>query len=307
MRYKRISAIALSALSEALVNIFWYKKDLSSFLHHAIDNPSLLAKLDWGLSKRENIHLLITYMSDHQGTYQDDLLCLMSEVARFEDFSRLQQLSDGVDLVKKAKTSVNALKKAMAGNADVFAEQQAIKERRKASAAQIQVALGVQDKLRELYEECTQLVSDANHQRRGFRLEKMMRELFSLFDLDPRASFKIDGEQIDGAFTFDSTDFLFEAKWHNNQIGIEDLDAFKGKVKRKLENTLGLFLSMSGFSEGAVRQFASSERRVIILMDGLDLMAVLEGRIELPRLLLYKRRQAAETGNIYYKVNDILV
>ncbi|HEX3000261.1 MAG TPA: restriction endonuclease, partial [Armatimonadota bacterium] len=170
----------------------------------------------------------------------------------------------------------------------------------------IQVALGVQDKLHELYEECIQLVSDNNHQQRGFRLEKIMRELFLLFDLDPRASFKIDGEQIDGAFTFDSTDFLFEAKWHNNQIGISDLDAFKGKVKRKLENTLGLFLSMSGFSEGAVRQFASTERRVIILMDGLDLMAVLEGRIELPRLLLYKRRQAAETGNIYYKVNDIL-
>ena len=39
-------------------------------------------------------------------------------------------------------------------------------------------------------------------------------------------------------------------------------------------------------------------------MDGEELVHVLEGRIALDELLLLKRRHAAQTGNIYYKVFD---
>lgn len=78
-----------------------------------------------------------------------------------------------------------------------------------------------------------------------------------------------------------------------------------GKLSRKLENTLGLFLSINGFSEDAVKAH-SSGRRLVILMDGSDLMAVLEGRIDLLQLLLRKRRKAAETGNIYLRIHEIL-
>lgn len=38
----------------------------------------------------------------------------------------------------------------------------------------------------------------------GVALEPFLRELFDTFDLDPKASFKISGEQIDGGFTLDS-------------------------------------------------------------------------------------------------------
>lgn len=51
----------------------------------------------------------------------------------------------------------------------------------------------------------------------------------------------------------------------------------------------------------------SSGRRLILLMDGSDLMAVLEGRIDLVQLLLRKRRAAAQTGNIYLRVHEILI
>jgi len=45
---------------------------------------------------------------------------------------------------------------------------------------------------------------------------------------------------------------------------------------------------------------------MMILMDGSDLMAVLEGRIDFVQLLLRKRREASQTGNIYIKINEIL-
>jgi hypothetical protein len=44
----------------------------------------------------------------------------------------------------------------------------------------------------------------------------------------------------------------------------------------------------------------------MILMDGSDLMAVLEGRIDLLQLLLRKRREASQTGTIYLRIHEIL-
>ena len=133
----------------------------------------------------------------------------------------------------------------------------------------------------------------------------MLKELFQLFDLDPKASFRIVGEQIDGAFSFEGTDYLLEAKWQQEPIGAAELDGMAGKLSRKLDNTLGLFLSINGYSEDAVKAH-SSGRRLVLLMDGSDLMAVLEGRIDLVQLLLRKRRHASETGNIYLRIHEIL-
>jgi hypothetical protein len=41
-------------------------------------------------------------------------------------------------------------------------------------------------------------------------------------------------------------------------------------------------------------------------MDGMDLMAVLDRRIALDDLLLRKRRHAAQTGEVYLRVSDVL-
>ncbi len=188
---------------------------------------------------------------------------------------------------------------------DVLEEQKLQEQRRQAAYERMLKMQGVQAKIEEIKREYYQLVSSTNPQARGFQLEKIMRELFNLFDLDPKASFKIMGEQIDGAFTFENIDYLFEGKWQQEPADIQDLDAFSGKLVRKLENTLGLFLSINGFSEDAVKAH-STGRRLMILMDGSDLMAVLEGRIDLIQLLLRKRRYAAQTGNIYLRIHEIM-
>ena len=149
------------------------------------------------------------------------------------------------------------------------------------------------------------LLTDPDHQRRGYRLEKILRSLFEICDLDPRASFKIVGEQIDGAFSFETTDYLFEGKWQQEPVGAAALDVLAGKLSRKLDNALGLFLSVNGFSQDGVAAH-SSGRRIMLLMDGSDLMAVLEGRIDLIHLLLRKRREASQTGNIYLRFSETL-
>jgi hypothetical protein len=121
-------------------------------------------------------------------------------------------------------------------------------------------------------------------------------------NLDPKASFKITGEQIDGAFTFEGIDYLLEARWQSDQIDPAALDVFDGKIRRKLENTLGLFVAINGFSDTAVGNH-SRTRPTMILMDGADLWAVLERRLPRPDLLRRKRRHAAQTGEIVLHVS----
>jgi hypothetical protein len=249
---------------------------------------------------------LINFLAKNQDTYQNDLLRLMSEVIKVEDYSHLSRLEDGDEKVRKARESVKALKSLVEDHFGMVEEQKISEERRKLAYEKMLRNQGVREKLAEIEKDYYSLVSNGNPQQRGFTLERIIKELFTLFDLDPKASFRLAGEQIDGAFTFDNIDYLFEAKWQREPVGLQDLDAFNGKLSRKLENTLGLFLSINGFSEDAVKAH-STGRRLMILMDGSDLMAVIEGRIDLIQLLLRKRRHASQTGNIYLKIHEIML
>jgi hypothetical protein len=306
METKTIAPAALNALKEALVNIYWYKKDLRSFLMNSISDPNILARLDWDSFKRNIVTTFIDFLSMRQDIYRDDILRLMSETVRIEDFSHLSRLEDGEAKEKMARESVEALRKLVAQHFELFEEQKQSEEHRRAEYQKILRSQGVREQLAKINKDYLSLVGNTNHQQRGFALERLMKDLFALFDLDPKASFKLMGEQIDGAFTFDNIDYIFEGKWYQTPVAIQDLDSFNGKITRRLDNTLGLFLSINGFSQDAVT-IHSTGRPLMILMDGTDLMAVLDGRISLIDLLLRKRRYASQTGNIYLKVSEILL
>jgi hypothetical protein len=305
MKNKIIAAAAINALKEALTSVYWYKSNLRSFIQHCISDPTILSKVNWEDYKRNIVSDLIDHLASDQATYMGDLLRLMSEVIKINDFTHLERLEDGREKARNAREAISALAKLYKTHEVIEAEQERIEESRKAAYEERLRNKAVTDKLEELKSEFYQLISSSDHQARGYSLERIIKELFLLFDLDPKSSFRITGEQLDGAFTFDGTDYLFECKWHKILTDIQDLDAFSGKLSRKLDNTLGLFLSINGFSEDAVKAH-STGRRAMILMDGSDLMAVLEGRVDLIQLLLRKRRHASQTGNIYLKIHELL-
>lgn len=305
MSTKKIAPAAIVALKEALSNLYWYKGDLRSFLTSTLTNTALLSRLNWGDYKRNIVGELVGYLDRRQSEYQADLLRLMTEVARVDDFSHLERLEGGKEKAGAARQAVRALRKLTEGHEALFEEQKRMEERRQKAHEELLRTTAVRTKIEELTKVFYKLLGSDEPQQRGYQLEKIIRELFELFDLDPRAAFKIVGEQIDGAFTFDATDYLFEGKWQQEPVAAAELDVLAGKLSRKLDNTLGLFLSINGFSEDGVKAH-SSGRRLMLLMDGSDLMAVLEGRIDLIRLLLRKRREASQTGNIYVRIHEIL-
>lgn len=303
---KRVAPAAINALKEALTYVYWYKSDLRSFLTHCLSDHTLMRQLNWQDYKRNIVASLVDSLAKNEQLYQGSLLRLMTEVAKVHDYTHLERLDDGDTKATKARAAVEALREQCKGLDSLLQEEREIERRRKQTHDTMMQITAVRSNLDDLTEEYLGLISGVEPQRRGYALERIVRKLFEIFDLDPKASFRVRGEQIDGAFTFENTDFLLEAKWQQELVGAADLDSLAGKLSRKLDNTLGLYLSINGFSVDGV-QAHSSGRRLMILMDGSDLMAVLEGRIDLIQLLLRKRREASQTGNIYLRIHEILV
>ncbi len=302
---KRLSAAAIVALKEALCSIYWYKADLRSFLQNSLASPTVLALLNWTNYKRQIVADLIDYLCRNQDKYLGDLTRLCYEVCNISTFEHLKQLEGGEQKAERAKAAVEQLKQLVEPHQEIEEEQDRIAERQRLNAERLSVNTALQEKLEDIKNRYMSLVISTNAQGRGFELERIMYDLFELFDLDPKASFRNTGEQIDGAFALAGTEFLFEARWQKERIGAADLDVFASKVKRKLENTLGAFLSINGFTEDGISAHSSGDL-VVLLLDGADLMAVFEDRIDFVSLLMRKKRHAAQTGKIYLPIHDIL-
>lgn len=301
---KRIAPAALNALRDALVRIYWYKNDLRSFVTSCLPAAAVPRTLNWQSNKRDTVNHLVDHLAARSDDHLLDTLRLMEEVARFEDFSHLQVLDDGRQKAKLARAAVAALKKHVAGQLDLVEEQQEAKQRREKARQERLNNVATQELLNSLQADYVELVA-MPEQERGYALEPLMHGLFDVFDLDPKRSFRIEGEQIDGAFSFEGTDYLLEARWRQKPTPGKELDNFQMKLERKLKNTLGLFLSINGFATTGVRNYSNRGSRMI-LMDGADLMAVLENRIALDRLLLLKRRRGAQKGEIYVPFERLL-
>lgn len=301
---KKVSANALMSLKNALAKIYWYKDDLRSFLAFSIRNNAIISTIDWnGSTKFGAVSELIDRMNQRQDIYQDDLLELIRDVCSFSDYSHFDRLpgKDGLQKKTEAKEAVTALQRSCGNFFEQEKSMELANKRKKAFEVQLKHTHDYNKKIEEFKEQFNKMITSDNSQNRGYQLEQFLGELFAFFDLSPRSSFKTEGEQIDGAFTHDNTDYLIEVKWQNEPTRRQDIDIFEAKISRKLKSTLGLFVSVNGFCQTA--ETVAGTGKSIILMDGMDLMQVLENRISLPELIHLKRRHAAETGEIMYRVN----
>jgi len=143
------------------------------------------------------------------------------------------------------------------------------------------------------------------HQR-GFEFEKFLNQLFEAHNLAPRNSFRLVGEQIDGSFQLNADVYLVEAKWQAKQTGQDELLVFQGKVGGKSTWTRGLFISHAGFSPDGLTAFARGRATNMIGMSGQDLYFILSGEISLIDAIEKKVRRAAETGEFFVSVFDLI-
>lgn len=294
----RVSPAVLAPLQDALTAIYWYKPDLRTFLDAAVGDRALVARLDFSQVKRQVVRQLVSTMANDQHKYYENLVNLILAVAEVDDPVWLKRVDGGEEKYSDARAAVQTLQlyigpfKATRTESELRARRQEVERELAESRRALSDSL---DELKSVFNSLRELPP----QRRGYALESLVPRLFRLFDIDAKESFRIHGEQIDGAFTLAGAEYLFEAKWQQALTPLADLDIFAGKIRRKLDNTLGVFLSVNGFEPNAVSKSSQEGRPLAILMDGGDLGVVLEGRITLPELLTRKRQHAARTGETF--------
>lgn len=128
--------------------------------------------------------------------------------------------------------------------------------------------------------------------------------MFDDAGLKPRkSSFRPKGEEIDGSISLDGRTILFEAKWTRDPHPASSIYQFKGKVDGKLVGTVGLFISVAGFSTDAVDALVAGKDINVVLADGDDLRSIVAGEISAKSMLEEKLRAASETGAVFSPSN----
>lgn len=302
---KRMSAAALMALEEALTNVYWYKDGLKKFLYRCLGrNSALVSGSDWTDNKRTIVSRIVCTLAADQDRHLEKLRTLCIEVCAFDEFPHLADVEDAPRKVAKAKAAVTELRRLAGAHLKADEERAEIERRTKTEAERMKRLSSMAKGLSEVRRAFAAAFS-LKEQARGYELEKILYDLLALFDMDPKASFKVVGEQIDGAFVFEGTDYIVEARWTDKLSTRDEIDVFSAKVERRLDNTLGLFISINGLTDTALTK-GGTGRMKILAMTGEDLNAVLEDRIGLPDLLRRKRRYGVQTGEMLLKVSEIL-
>lgn len=194
---KVISPAAINALKDALTHIYWTKDDLKRFVYNTIANKAIVSTIDWAtLKKYESASQLVDRMSARPDMYKDDLFSLFEQVVNFNDFSHLKRWDDPEIKIKRAKDAVEALRGHAKGYFEVAEEKKKTDERKKVVQEKVKNTTALKTKLDELNHKFMEIATSSDAQKRGYGLEKLLNELFTLFDLDPKASFKITGEQL---------------------------------------------------------------------------------------------------------------
>ena len=217
------------------------------------------------------------------------------------DFPRLRKLVDGEDRVRAARAAISALKDLV--GAELADDRRARQRKDEAERSRQEAALVRRrsEMLKALRQTFLEMFETDNPHRRGKEFEKLLRDLFELFDLSPRGSFRPAGEEIDGSIIHNGQHILVEAKWESKPIQTNPIGVFRQKIEDKLKTTLGLYVSMSGYSDEAVQKAGGGGARSMILIEGTELMPVFEGRVDLGDLLARKIRHAHETGQAFFK------
>ena len=148
--------------------------------------------------------------------------------------------------------------------------------------------------LRLLLQRYRKLSDDDNgtRQRRGYQFEEIITGLLAEAGLEVVGGFSRNSgaEQIDAGFWLDGWHYLVECKWTKAKTSVKELSSLSSKLSQSGSQTMGLFISVNGWSRHVVPTLKQSPDKNIMLMKGEDVRAVLESRISLICLLRNKRR-----------------
>lgn len=177
-------------------------------------------------------------MSINPQLYSEDLLRVAIAVAKIGNPKWLLRVQgNGKELYEAAVEQLQDFAARMKPIIENNEANRITKLSKSATEQQQQAEASMITAITTLKSEFSRITQMRNAQSRGYAFERFLVKLFQTFDIAIRGSYKINGEQIDGAFTLNNMDYLLEAKWQSRLIDATDITIFSAKVDNKLDNT----------------------------------------------------------------------
>ena len=298
----RLTPHYVSLVYEATLRSFWRKDALRRFLRECSVPDSFVSTWAGDETKRAFLDRLFDAL--HSNERREEVFARMGkaliEQASFPD---LEGWEDSAEKKQEARRAIQNLR-------DYVAEQEQQLEDLKQQADARKRFDELQKKTRKAQHDLEALSTTLNGlvaligtQEGGYKFQDWFYDLMDYFDVTSRRPYTTDGRQIDGSITLKDTTYLVELKFTQSQSAADDIDSFIRKVTTKADNTMGIFVSMSGYSSVAISE-GSRERTPVLLFDHQHIFHVLGGRMSFPELVDRVKRHAAQTGHGYLPVNE---
>ena len=283
-------------MRDCILSILWAKKDIYSFFENNGCTKSDLKQITnfQELNRLSMIDTMFEHLSQKNtqnglGVFRAMLKSLL-DWSHFDPyyFDKLQKL-DRQEAIK----NLDHLKQLQEiRDAKIKSERVRREKLHKANQKPNYSLQEILDKFLNLYQGKT------STQERGYELESIIYQLSKLSQLEVTESFRVKGEQIDGAIKFEGQHYLIEAKWQDRASSNGPVYQFVGKVQGKMYGR-GIFISINGFSDYVIESVIEGKAIKTIFVDGEDLILVLEGLISFKQLIGIKVKAAQTRGEIY--------
>lgn len=284
----------IDLVRDALLKSFWRKPTLRQFLLRHRVKESFLATWAPDETKRSLLDRLFPKLESTDEGQQviKQIAVSLSEQIAYPDLAGWE---DETHKVKSAKDAVATLKKyVQTANEDEAGERERRAIRAAATVAR-QRKLAEASSLEGLASELIGLAALQGTQAGGYKFQDWFYRVADFFEVECRRPYVTGGRQIDGTMTVEGTTYLVELKFTNVQSAAPDVDGLLAKLGNVADNTMGLMVSMSGYSPVAVAQ-ASGRKTPLILLDAAHVMTMLHGNWRLGELIARLRRHVSQTG-----------
>jgi len=287
----------IDLVQDAMLKSFWRKNALLNFLRRHKISETFLASWQETETKRVFITRLLPKLEAHAkgGQILQQMAISLADQVKFPD---LEGWEDAKEKVQSAQEAIEALRRYIEIQKQKTEEIKEREEIKKVARERLQKTIANRQTLEGLSSELTGLSKRLGTQEAGYAFQKWFYDLVGFFEITHRRPYVVDGRQIDGSVTIEGTTYLTELKFTREQAGATDVDSLLTKVNDKADNTMGIMVSMAGYSEIAIQQ-ASGRKTPIILMDFSHVYLVLAGTWNLSEVICRMRRHASQTGKAF--------
>jgi Holliday junction resolvase-like predicted endonuclease len=141
---------------------------------------------------------------------------------------------------------------------------------------------------------------------RGTELNRLIADGLDCYGIRANASARQGYGEIDVTFAVEGTRLVLEAKWEQDKTDTGKISKLKTRVEQRLTNTVGVFMSMAGYSPEAIRDVNIGRRLEVLLIDRSHLEAMISGVVPPTELFGLLIDKASYEGRPYYALEELL-